>query len=146
LYLIREYFNEDKTEILTSNGWTEVMEVPQTDRHESMGCNDDAEYWTVYRCRDLNGEWDWDCSLEMAERLDRQGRQQGKAESKKGPYIVRYPKDDLANSSTLQDALNGYARDGYQLVHIESLPYEQEGAPVFRVVFVENSSWLGQWD
>lgn len=61
MYLIREYINEEKTEILGSNGWTEVLEIPMSDRHEEMGFYDNMFYWTVYRCRDMNGEWEWDC-------------------------------------------------------------------------------------
>lgn len=134
MFLIREYFNEDKTEILTSNGWTEVMEVPTTDRHESMGCNNDAEYWTVHRCRDLNGEWNWDCAPQTAERLDREGSQQGRAKSKKdGPYIVRYEVDGDPEEN-LQDHLNKYARRGYQLVHLEKL--DNSPSPQYQLVFV----------
>jgi hypothetical protein len=135
MFLIREYFNEDKTEILSSNGWVEVMEVPQKDRHESMGCVEDAEYWTVYRCRDLNGEWNWDCSPETAERLDREVRPQGRAESKNGPYIVRYVVSGDAEENNLQDHLNRYAREGYQLVQLEKL--NNSPSPQYQLVLVE---------
>lgn len=62
MYLIREYINEDKTEILDSDKWVEVPEVPMSDRHENMGYHDDMSYWTVRRCRDMEGGWLWDCA------------------------------------------------------------------------------------
>ncbi len=61
MYLIRDYLNEEKTEILGFDKWEEVPEVPMEDRHEEMGVHDDKVYWTVRRAKDMNGEWLWDC-------------------------------------------------------------------------------------
>lgn len=63
MYLVREYLNEEKTEILTGDGWVEVPDdIPSSDRHEDMGYHDGMSYFTVYRCRDMDGGWLWDCA------------------------------------------------------------------------------------
>jgi hypothetical protein len=65
-------------------------------------------------------------------------------DKKDGPYIVRYEVDTGQEGKTLQDHLNKYARQGYQLVQLKKL--DSTMSPSYQLVLVEQSSWLGQWE